>query len=108
MKVEEAKIETPIYDKDLGIIDEIVINNCEEKEQLHKTTTIRTTFTMVKLFIGISILASPHAFENSGVLGGIIGFTFACILSILTVNMQSDASMKIGKDIKSYSELGYA
>ena len=108
MKDEEIKGKDQIIDKEGGMIDEVLVSENEEKELLHKASTTRTTFTMIKMFIGISILASPHAFENSGIIGGIIGFSFAGVLSILTVGMQSDAAIKINKDVKSYSELGYA
>ena len=108
MKEEEIKAEVPIIDKEGGMINEVVVSQLEEKAMLHKASTLQTTFTTIKMFVGISILASPHAFSNSGVLGGILGITLAAIFSILTVSMQSDAAIKIDKDIKSYSELGFA
>lgn len=107
---EELKEETEKQpnEKETGLMDEVLVGDNDLRVVKHKASTPQTTFNMIKLFLGISILASPHAFSNSGVLGGIIGISFATVLAIITVIMQSEAAMKVDKEIKSYSELGYA
>ena len=95
-------------EKETSLIDEVLVGDEEKKGYKDKASTIQTLFNTLKLFIGISILASPHAVSNSGIVGGIIGFTLATGMAITTVLMQSDASEKVGKEIKSYSDLGYA
>lgn len=62
---------------------------------------------MTKMFLGISILATPHAFSNAGVIGGIVGVSITTCLAISTVLMQSEAANGTNKNIESYSELAY-
>jgi amino acid permease len=95
-------------EKETSLMEEVLVNADDDKNLKHKASTIQTTLNMIKLFIGISILASPHAFSNSGVVGGILGISLATAMSICTVIMQSHASEKTGKTINSYSDLGYA
>ena len=97
MKEEEIKVEVPIIDNEGGMMNEIVVDANEQIQHLHKATTMQTTFTTIKMFVGISILASPHAFSNSGVIGGAIGIIIAVTLSILTVTMQSEVATKLDK-----------
>jgi len=88
--------------------DKVLLNDNEKEDDKIKTNVFETTFNITKLFLGISILASPHAFSEGGIVGGIVGFAFAGALNILTVTMQSDAATAIGGNIASYSELGRA
>ncbi|CAI2370542.1 unnamed protein product [Moneuplotes crassus] len=89
------------------MMEEVLVGD-KEKGYKNKASTCQTILNTFKLFLGISILASPHAFMNSGIVGGIIGISLATCLSIGTVLMQSDAAEKTGSIINSYSDLGYA
>lgn len=104
----EEEIEKKPNEKETNLIDEVLVGDDNPKVQKHKATTLQSIFNMIKLFLGISILASPHAFSQSGIVGGILGITLATALSITTVLMQSEAAAKVGKEVNSYSELGYA
>lgn len=96
-------------EKDTNLMEEVLVNAEDDTNHLkNKASTLQTTLNTIKLFIGISILASPHAFSNSGVVGGILGVTLTTGLAITTVLMQSAAADKTGKPISSYSDLGYA
>lgn len=95
-------------EKETSLMEEVLVNADDDIHFTHKASTLQTTLNMIKLFVGISILASPHAFSNSGVVGGILGISLATAMSICTVIMQSQASAKTGKTINSYSDLGYA
>lgn len=108
MKEEVSEPEHKPNEKDTSLVDEVLVGDEGDKNLKHKASTPQTIFNMIKLFLGISILASPHAFSNSGVIGGIIGISFATALAITTVLMQSEAAKKVEKPINSYSELGYA
>ncbi len=68
----------------------------------------QSVFNMSKLFLGISILATPNAFEHAGVVAGIIGIVCVTILCIYTINLQASCRNEIGNHVTSYSELGYA
>jgi amino acid permease len=104
----ESKENKP-NEKDTNLMEEVLVNAEDDSNHLkHKASTIQTTLNTMKLFLGISILASPHAFSNSGVVGGILGVSLTTALAITTVLMQSSAAEKTGKPISSYSELGYA
>lgn len=96
-------------EKDTSLIDEVLMKDEDDVRTLkHKASAPQTLFNLIKLFLGISILASPHAFSNSGLIGGILGITFATCLAICTVIMQSEAALKLETKINSYSDLGYA
>ena len=59
--------------------DNIFQNNwlVEEYEFNHyKANNIHTALNSLKLFFGVAILAGPHAFSQSGLIGGIIGVAF--------------------------------
>ena len=42
----------------------------------HKANLIHTTFNSWKLFFGVALLAGPHAYSQSGLIGGIFGVAF--------------------------------
>jgi len=89
-------------------MEEVLVGDDDDRVDKTKASTPQTLFNMIKLFLGISILASPHAFSNSGIIGGIVGIMFATSLAITTVLMQSEAAVKVKSEIRSYSDLGYA
>jgi amino acid permease len=105
---EDTEPEQKPNEKDTSLMEEVLVNEDDETFHKHKAATSQTIFNMIKLFLGISILASPHAFSNSGVIGGIIGISLATALAITTVLMQAEAAIKVEQQISSYSELGYA
>jgi len=104
----EKEVEKAPNEKETSLMEEVLVGDDDSKKLKHKASTPQTIFNMIKLFLGISILASPHAFSNSGIIGGIIGISTATAMAICTVLMQSEASVKTGKIINSYSDLGYA
>lgn len=71
--------------------DELLIEENEELFGHPRTNLIETIFNIIKLFLGISILASPAAYSQSGLIGGIIGVALAACINVCTVIMQSEA-----------------
>ena len=87
----------------------------------HKANLIHTALNSWKIFFGAAILAGPHSFTQSGLIGGIIGVAFgkihslrlssnlgfiAAIINLTSVWMQIEVWKKINPSIDSYSELG--
>jgi len=86
-----------------------------DQEPLHEAqspgigaTVGQSVFNMAKLFLGISILATPNAFSHAGLAAGIVGIFCVSGLCIYTIHLQATCRNEIGNHIKSYSELGYA
>lgn len=71
--------------------DEILLDVEDLEFEKHKANECQTIFNIIKLFLGISILASPHAYAEAGLLGGAIGVAIAAILNVVTVAMQAEA-----------------
>lgn len=46
-----------------------------------------TCFTMLKVFLGIGILATPRTFEDVGILGGIFGLILIGIMNTYTMHL---------------------
>ena len=67
---------------------------------------IGTCFNIFKCFIGIGILALPHAFLDVGILGGILGILIIGSLNYYTMMLQvfSKKKLQIGE---TYSDLGF-
>ena len=61
---------------------------------------------MIKVFVGIGILATPASFKLIGVIGGSVGMIIVGLLATYTMKLQIDSKMKIPGQISSYSELG--
>lgn len=108
MYKESSEDQKPPNEKETQMMDEVLVGEIEQ-ERLHKNkaSTAQSVLNMIKLFLGISILASPHAFSNSGIIGGIVGISLATVMAICTVLMQAQAAEKAG-NVQSYSQLGYA
>jgi amino acid permease len=63
---------------------------------------------MFKIFVGIGILASPHAFSDSGIVMGCLTLSVIAILNVYTIMIMRDCKMQFKNQVNSYSELGYA
>ena len=61
---------------------------------------------MLKVFIGIGILATPASFRAIGIIGGIFGMILVGSLNAYTMRLQIESKIKLNKPINSYSELG--
>ena len=61
---------------------------------------------MLKVFIGIGILATPASFRAVGIVGGILGMILVGSLNAYTMRLQIESKIKLNKPINSYSELG--
>ena len=68
--------------------------------------TLQAFFNMIKVFVGIGILATPASFKLIGVVGGSVGMIIVGLLATYTMKLQIDSKMKIPGQITSYSELG--
>lgn len=66
---------------------------------------------MFKCFIGIGILATPHAIQDVGIIGGTVVIICCGLLNMYTMSLQIACKEKLaknGKFITSYSEMGFA
>jgi len=61
---------------------------------------------MLKVFLGIGILATPSTFKHIGVIGGIFGLITIGVMNGYTMKLQVDAKIKLNKIVHSYSDLG--
>ena len=68
--------------------------------------SVQTAFNMLKVFIGIGILATPASFRAVGIVGGILGMILVGSLNAYTMRLQIESKIKLNKPINSYSELG--
>lgn len=71
-------------------------------------STFQTGFNMLKVFVGIGILATPASFMNVGIAGGCIGMIIIGIIATYTMKLQIAATEKCKEPIANYSELGQA
>ena len=73
-------------------------------------STLQTSFNMLKVFIGIGILATPSAFKAVGLVGGVVGMILIGIIATYTMKLQiaatTAANEQEGETIGNYSELG--
>lgn len=60
---------------------------------------------MFKTFLGIGILATPAAFGQMGLAGGIIGLVIIGIMNMYTMQLQIESKLKVNANIVSYSDL---
>lgn len=67
---------------------------------------IQTCFSMMKVFLGIGILATPATFNHIGLVGGILGLSIIGIMNGYTMKLQIASKLKLNKPIYSYSDLG--
>lgn len=63
---------------------------------------------MLKVFVGIGILATPASFMNVGIVGGVVGMVFIGCIATYTMMLQIAATMKVPTPVGNYSELGMA
>ena len=70
--------------------------------------TFQTGFNMLKVFVGIGILATPASFANVGIIGGTFGMIFIGIIATYTMMLQIAATKKVSTHVGNYSELGMA
>lgn len=68
----------------------------------------QTCFAMLKLFIGIGILATPQTYAKIGIVGGVLGLFTIGLMNGYTMKLQIDAKVKLNRVINSYSELSEA
>ena len=66
-------------------------------------------FNMLKVFIGIGILATPASFGQIGLVGGTFGMILIGIVATYTMMLQIAATKKVTDvPVSNYSELGMA
>ena len=66
-------------------------------------------FNMLKVFIGIGILATPASFGQIGLIGGTVGMVVIGIIATYTMMLQIAATKKVtNTPVTNYSELGMA
>ena len=70
--------------------------------------TFQTGFNMLKVFVGIGILATPASFQKIGIVGGVAGMIFIGLVATYTMQLQIAATMKCSTPVGNYSELGQA
>ena len=64
-------------------------------------------FNMLKVFIGIGILATPASFGQIGLVGGTLGMILIGIVAAYTMMLQIAATKKVtDQTVTNYSELG--
>lgn len=63
---------------------------------------------MMKVFVGIGILATPASFAQVGVVGGVLGMILIGVTNMYTMKLQIASKLKIKQPISSYSDLGDA
>ena len=68
--------------------------------------TFQTCFNMLKIFLGIGILATPETFKKIGIVGGVLGLIIIGLLNGYTMMLQIYAKIKLNKQVVSYSDLG--
>lgn len=61
---------------------------------------------MLKLFIGIGLLATPSVFKLVGFVGGNVGMITLGTIAMYTMQLQIDATKKVPVQVTSYSDLG--
>ena len=49
--------------------------------------TAQASFNMMKVFIGIGILATPSSFAQVGIIGGVVGMISIGIISAYTMKL---------------------
>jgi len=63
---------------------------------------------MLKLFVGIGILATPASFQKVGIIGGVVFMILIGIVAVYTMQLQIAAVIKCKNPVTNYSELGGA
>ena len=63
---------------------------------------------MMKVFVGIGILATPASFGQVGIIAGCMGMILIGVIAMYTMQLQIAAAVKTPGPINNYSELGIA
>lgn len=106
--VSQGKEQETTKEVDQQKYQELPIDLDELEFEKHKAGIFHTFLNIVKLFLGISILAGPHSYHQSGIIGGVVGLSIAGLLISYTVKMQTEACIKVNTKLRSYSELSRA
>ena len=56
-----------------------------ESVEKGNVSTFQTLFNLLKLFIGIGLLATPASFKNVGIVGGVVFMTIIGIIAVYTM-----------------------
>jgi amino acid permease len=70
--------------------------------------TLQASFNMMKVFVGIGILATPASFGQVGLVAGCMGMILIGVIACYTMQLQIAAAVKTPGQINNYSELGIA
>jgi len=60
----------------------------QDVEVVGNVGNFRTAFNLIKVFLGIGILATPASFQQIGIVGGVLGLMFVGILNTYTMKLQ--------------------
>ena len=63
---------------------------------------------MLKVFVGIGILATPASFATVGIIGGTLGMIFIGLIAMYTMKLQIAARNRVNGPVLNYSDLGQA
>lgn len=58
-------------------------------------SSLQTSFNMLKVFIGIGILATPASFKLIGLVGGVVGMITVGLLNMYTMQLQIQSKVKL-------------
>jgi amino acid permease len=61
------------------------------------TSVLQTYFNMFKCFIGIGILATPHAIQDVGIIGGAVVIICCGLLNLYTMTLQIACKNKLAE-----------
>ena len=56
-----------------------------DKKATGDTGVFQTAFNMMKVFVGIGILATPSSFEKVGIIGGAVGLSLIGVVALYTM-----------------------
>lgn len=88
-------------------LDEHLLNSSNEEFDSFRSSFMQTVFNLTKFYFGISILATPYGFKESGIIGGVVGVILFSSLNVFTVYIQTQAAIDYDRKIKSLSEFSY-
>ena len=66
---------------------------------------LATFFNLLTAFIGAGALAIPATFQQTGIIGGVIGLIFVGIINIYTMILLVYAKHRLARPITSYTDL---
>jgi amino acid permease len=77
----------------------------EQETNSGKSAPIHALFNLWKVFIGIGILTGPYAMSHWGMVLGVLGISFAGLLSLYSINIQAQTRQKLQDDINARYEI---